>query len=105
MFVSVSIGLALSLGGAESGPELLRNADVAMYKAKEAGPSHIVVYRDDEEASTIRRLRTSNELHRALERNELVLHYQPQVDLHTGPWWVSRLSCAGAIPPGDCSPR
>jgi len=54
-----------------------------MYKAKEAGPSHIVVYRDDEEASTIRRLRTSNELHRALERNELVLHYQPQVDLHT----------------------
>ena len=83
MFVSVSIGLALSVGGTESGPELLRNADVAMYKAKEAGPSHIVVYREDEEASTVRRLRTSNELHRALERDELVLHYQPQVDLHT----------------------
>jgi diguanylate cyclase (GGDEF)-like protein/PAS domain S-box-containing protein len=83
MFVSVSIGLALSGSGHESGPELLRNADVAMYKAKAAGPSHIVVYREDDDASTIRRLRTSNELHRALERDELVLHYQPKVDLHT----------------------
>jgi diguanylate cyclase (GGDEF)-like protein/PAS domain S-box-containing protein len=83
MFVSVSIGLALSLSGAESGPELLRNADVAMYRAKQAGPGHIVVYREDEATGTIRRLRTSNELHRALERNELELHYQAQVDLHT----------------------
>jgi diguanylate cyclase (GGDEF)-like protein/PAS domain S-box-containing protein len=83
MYVSVSIGLALSADGTEAGAELLRNADVAMYKAKEAGPSHIVVYREDEEASTVHRLRTSNELHRALERDELVLHYQPQVDLHT----------------------
>jgi diguanylate cyclase (GGDEF)-like protein/PAS domain S-box-containing protein len=83
MYVSVSIGLALSLTGEESGPELLRNADVAMYRAKESGPSHIVVYRENEETGTIRRLRTSNELHRALERNELELHYQPQVDLHT----------------------
>jgi len=83
MFVSMSIGLALSCRGAESGPELLRNADVAMYRAKASGPSHLVVYREDEETDTIRRLRTSNELHRALERNELELHYQPQVDLHT----------------------
>jgi len=83
MFVSVSIGLALSVGGTESGPELLRNADVAMYRAKAAGPSHTVVYREDGDTDTIRRLRTSNELHRALERSELELHYQPQVDLHT----------------------
>ncbi len=83
MFVSMSIGLALSGSGAESGPELLRNADVAMYRAKASGPSHIVIYREDEAADTVRRLRTSNELHRALERNELELHYQPQVDLHT----------------------
>ncbi|MGH9017096.1 MAG: putative bifunctional diguanylate cyclase/phosphodiesterase [Acidimicrobiales bacterium] len=83
MFVSVSVGVALSTGGSESGPELLRNADVAMYRAKQAGPSHIVMYREDEESGTLRRLRTSNELHRALERQELELHYQPLAELHT----------------------
>ena len=61
---------------------MLRNADVAMYRAKEMGPSRIVVYRTDDETSTIRRLRTSNELHRALERDELELYFQPMVDLH-----------------------
>jgi len=82
LFVSVSVGLALSVDGAESGAEMLRNADVAMYRAKEMGPSRIVVYRPDDETSTIRRLRTSNELHRALERDELELYFQPMVDLH-----------------------
>jgi diguanylate cyclase (GGDEF)-like protein/PAS domain S-box-containing protein len=84
LFVSVSLGLALSDSGRESGPEMLRNADVAMYRAKERGPSRIEVYRTDDETSTIRRLRTSNELHRALERDELELYYQPMVDLHDG---------------------
>jgi EAL domain-containing protein (putative c-di-GMP-specific phosphodiesterase class I) len=53
-----------------------------MYRAKERGPSHIEIYRADDEQSVVSRLRTSNELHRALERNELELHYQPFVDLH-----------------------
>ena len=83
LFVSVSVGVALSLDGLESGTELLRNADVAMYRAKEIGPSRIEVYRTDDETGTIRRLRTSNELHRALERDELEVFYQPMVDLHT----------------------
>jgi EAL domain-containing protein (putative c-di-GMP-specific phosphodiesterase class I) len=63
---------------------LLRNADVAMYRAKGRGPSRIEVYREEDEQNVLSRLRTSNELHRALERHELVLHYQPLVDLHTG---------------------
>ena len=62
---------------------MLRNADVAMYRAKERGPSRIEIYRDDDEQNVVSRLRTSNELHRALERDELELHYQPFVDLHT----------------------
>jgi diguanylate cyclase (GGDEF)-like protein/PAS domain S-box-containing protein len=82
-FVSVSVGLALSVDGRESGAEMLRNADVAMYRAKEIGPSRIEVYRPDDETGTIRRLRTSNELHRALERDEFELYYQPMVDLNT----------------------
>ncbi len=83
LFVSVSVGVALSVDGTESGAEMLRNADVAMYRAKEIGPSRIEVYRPDDETGTIRRLRTSNELHRALERDEFELYYQPMVDLHT----------------------
>jgi diguanylate cyclase (GGDEF)-like protein len=83
MFMSVSIGIALSSDGNQSGAEMLRNADVAMYRAKAIGASRIAVYREDDETSTIRRLRTSNELHRALQRGELELYYQPLVDLHT----------------------
>ncbi|HXY28901.1 MAG TPA: diguanylate cyclase, partial [Acidimicrobiales bacterium] len=82
MFVSVSVGIAMSSDGSLSATEMLRNADVAMYRAKERGPSRIEVYQADDENKTIRRLRTSNELHRALERDELELHFQPMVDLH-----------------------
>jgi diguanylate cyclase (GGDEF)-like protein/PAS domain S-box-containing protein len=82
-FVSLSVGIALSRDGSESGAELLRNADVAMYRAKERGPSRIEVYAADTELNVVSRLRTSNELHRALERDEFELHYQPVVDLQT----------------------
>ncbi len=82
-FVSLSVGIALSSDGSESGAELLRNADVAMYRAKERGPSRIEIYTTDNEAHVVSRLRTSNELHRALERDEFELHYQPVVDLQT----------------------
>ncbi len=82
VFASLSVGIALS-SGAESGPVMMRNADIAMYRAKERGPSRIEVYREDDEHNVVSRLRTSNELHRALERDELELHYQPFVDLPT----------------------
>lgn len=84
VFASLSLGIALSGDGKASGAVLLRNADVAMYRAKGRGPSRIEVYKEDDEQNVLSRLRTSNELHRALERHELVLHYQPVVDLHTG---------------------
>ena len=83
LFVSLSVGMALSGGDTVSGAMLLRNADVAMYQATERGPAHIEIYREANESQVISRLRTSNELHRAIERNELELHYQPVVDLHT----------------------
>jgi len=83
IFVSLSVGIAVSNGGRESGAMLLRNADVAMYQAKDRGPSRIEIYREANESHVVSRLRTSNELHRALERDELELHYQPIVDLHT----------------------
>jgi diguanylate cyclase (GGDEF)-like protein/PAS domain S-box-containing protein len=82
-YVSVSLGLALSGETCRSGAELLRNADVAMFQAKEVGPGRIEVYQPNTDATRVRRLHTSNELHRALERAELELHYQPFVELHT----------------------
>jgi diguanylate cyclase (GGDEF)-like protein/PAS domain S-box-containing protein len=82
VFVSLSVGIALS-GDSESGATVLRNADIAMYRAKDRGPSRIEIYREDDQHNVVSRLRTSNELHRALERHELELHYQPFVDLHT----------------------
>jgi len=82
VFVSMSIGIALSRPG-QSGAVMLRNADLAMYRAKDRGPSRIETYREDDEENVVSRLRTSNDLHRALERNELELHYQPFVELHT----------------------
>ena len=84
LFVSVSVGVALSVDG-----HRVRRRDCCATPtwpctaAKEIGPSRIEVYRTDDETGTIRRLRTSNELHRALERDELELYYQPMVDLHT----------------------
>ncbi len=82
IFVSLSVGMALSNGDTESAAVLLRNADVAMYQAKDRGPARIEIYREANESHVVSRLRTSNELHRALERDELELHYQPIVDLH-----------------------
>ncbi|HTZ08687.1 MAG TPA: PAS domain S-box protein, partial [Acidimicrobiales bacterium] len=82
VFVSFSAGVALAQPG-EPGAATLRKADIAMYRAKERGRSHVELYREDDEDRVVSRLRTSTELHRALERDELVLHYQPVVDLHT----------------------
>ncbi len=82
VFVSLSVGIALSRA-AETATLVLRNADIAMYRAKARGPSRIEIYRDDDERNVLSRLRTSNELHRAIERDELELHYQPFVDLHS----------------------
>ena len=83
VYASLSVGIALSETSADSGAALLRNADVAMYRAKGRGPGNVELYTEDDEQNVLSRLRTSSELHRALERDELVLQYQPVVDLHT----------------------
>ena len=82
-FVSLSIGISLSSAQTTGAAALLRQAHVAMYRAKESGPSRIAVFREDDDLEAMRSLRTSNELHRALERNELEMHYQPFVDLRS----------------------
>ena len=83
VFVTLSVGIALSHDG-RSGADMLRNSDVAMYRAKERGPSRIEIYREDDEQNVVSRLRTSNDYTAyPRRRHELELHYQPFVDLHT----------------------
>lgn len=78
-FVSLSIGVALSTSGSMAPSVLLRCADVAMYQAKHLGPGRFVIYEDRDEGDAGRNLRTTNELHRAILEDQLVLHYQPFV--------------------------
>ncbi|HEY5250388.1 MAG TPA: diguanylate cyclase [Acidimicrobiales bacterium] len=83
VFGSASMAIALSVSGRDTPAALLRNADAAMYRAKERGRGGIELYDLEDDPWTVRRLRTGNDLHRALERNEFELHYQPFVDLRT----------------------
>ena len=80
-FVSLSIGVALSTSGSMAPSVLLRSADIAMYQAKHLGPGRFVIYEDAGDGDASRALRMSNELHRAILDEQLVLHYQPFVDL------------------------
>jgi diguanylate cyclase (GGDEF)-like protein len=81
--VDASIGLATSTDEALDVVELLRRADVAMYEAKHARLG-IATYRPDRDPNSRERLQLVEELREAIERRELVLHYQPAVDLRTG---------------------
>jgi diguanylate cyclase (GGDEF)-like protein/PAS domain S-box-containing protein len=85
-FVSASIGVAVaSSSGRSTNAELLiRDADAAMYRAKERGRARCVLFDAEMRASAMRRLEVERELRHALDRDELTLHYQPLVNLRSG---------------------
>jgi len=82
--IRASIGLAQALPGEMTTEEVLRNAEVAMYSAKDGGKSGIALYESRLHAEALERLELRADLQRALSRSELVLHYQPTVELATG---------------------
>jgi diguanylate cyclase (GGDEF)-like protein/PAS domain S-box-containing protein len=82
-FVSASVGIALATGE-ERPEELLRDADAAMYHAKESGRGRAEVFDDTMRARAVSRHATENDLHRALEHGELLLFFQPVVALAEG---------------------
>jgi diguanylate cyclase (GGDEF)-like protein/PAS domain S-box-containing protein len=85
IFVGASIGIAL--GAPDQGTTaqgLLRNADIAMYRAKANGRACFEVFKASMRETVRGRLKMEAELRRALERGELRLHYQPKIDLRTG---------------------
>lgn len=84
IYVRGSIGIASFPTDAADAPALLRAADTAMYVAKGAGKNTFSVFEQQMSASSHSRLRTATELRRAIERNELRLHYQPIVQMSSG---------------------
>jgi diguanylate cyclase (GGDEF)-like protein len=84
VFVGASVGIALSHNGEDRADDLLRDADLAMYRAKERGRSRYEIFEVTMGARARLRLDLESELRRALERDELVLHYQPEVSLRSG---------------------
>ena len=79
VYLTASVGVALSVSGDDRADDLLRRADVAMYKAKNSGKAQYRLFNQtmDEEARS--RLVVQNDLRKAVERGELRLHYQPTV--------------------------
>jgi len=83
-FVSASIGISLYPTDGEDSDALLKNADSAMYQAKEAGKRTHQFFTSDLKDAADERLQLGNGLRRAVEQDELFLVYQPQVQLSTG---------------------
>jgi EAL domain-containing protein (putative c-di-GMP-specific phosphodiesterase class I) len=84
VFVTASVGITLSGGESDTSETLLRNADAAMYRAKELGRDRSELFDARSHHHAVDSLRTGNALHRAIERGELRLHYQPVINLDAG---------------------
>jgi predicted signal transduction protein with EAL and GGDEF domain/DNA-binding response OmpR family regulator len=83
-FVTASVGIALFPRDGATVADLQRNSDVAMYAAKNQGRNASTVYSPDLAGMGREKLELESALHKALERGELVLHYQPKIDVSTG---------------------
>lgn len=83
-FLTCSIGVAVYPNDGCCADELTKHADIAMYRAKELGRNSYQFYTASMNERTLERLQIEADLRHALERNEFVLHYQPQVNLATG---------------------
>ena len=84
VFITASIGVALSTCGYEHAEDVLRDADTAMYRAKSLGRARYEIFDKGMHANATDSMQTETDLWRALERDELTLDYQPIVSLQTG---------------------
>lgn len=110
IFLAASIGIAVFPKDGDDGETLLKNASAAMYKVKAAGGNAFRFYASEMNARSQERLDMTNDLRRALQRDELVLYYQPQLNLRNGEiigceallrW---RHPQRGLVPPGQFIP-
>ncbi|TMH50103.1 MAG: EAL domain-containing protein [Betaproteobacteria bacterium] len=82
--VTASIGICMFPAEAQDEHALMKNADIAMYRAKEDGKNTYKFYSEEMNIHSFERLALETSLRRGLERSEFVLHYQAKLDLHTG---------------------
>jgi len=110
IFVTASVGVALCPADAESVEKLIENAEFAMYQAKQEGRNNVQLYAREQNQRRGANLGTESKLRRALERDELLLNFQPKVDIQTGAitgaeallrW---RNPALGLVLPGDFIP-
>ncbi|MBR8829089.1 MAG: EAL domain-containing protein [Gomphosphaeria aponina SAG 52.96 = DSM 107014] len=83
IFTSASIGITFSSIGYEKGEDVLRDADVTMYRAKQAGKSRYAIFDSMMHDKILRRLQIETDLRRAIEASEFVCYYQPLISLKT----------------------
>ncbi|MGB2756648.1 MAG: EAL domain-containing protein [Acidimicrobiia bacterium] len=84
IFVTASLGVAIAGDDRHTAETLVRDADSAMYRAKEDGRSRVRRSEPADHRFSVRSLQTGNDLHKAIDRDELRVHYQPLVELDTG---------------------
>jgi diguanylate cyclase (GGDEF)-like protein/PAS domain S-box-containing protein len=110
VFLTASVGIAFCPKDADNVIDLIRNADAAMYHSKQNGGNSFAFYSPEMNAAAVERLMLKSKLRRALERDELMMFYQPKVDLTNGRiigaeallrW---RLPGHGDIPPSQFIP-
>lgn len=83
-FTTASIGIALSITGYDRPEDMLRDADTAMYRAKENGKSRYELFDRTMHAKAVSRLQLERDLRQAIEQKELCVYYQPIIALDTG---------------------
>ncbi len=108
-FVTASVGIAMFPRDGLNLADLMRNSDVAMYSAKTAGRNSSAVYSPQLAGRGREKIELESHLHKAIERDELVLHYQPKVDVRAakmvGAEALMRWQRGGVlVPPGDFIP-
>ncbi|HEX2949352.1 MAG TPA: bifunctional diguanylate cyclase/phosphodiesterase, partial [Armatimonadota bacterium] len=110
LYTTPSIGISIFPMDGQEPETLMKNADAALYRAKEEGRNNYQLYTPSINARAFERLELETSLRRALERQEFLLHFQPRIDLETGrarsmealirwqhPKW-------GLVPPGEFIP-
>jgi diguanylate cyclase (GGDEF)-like protein len=84
IYVGASVGIAVYPQDGMHGADLLKKADSAMYRAKDLGRNRFEYYKESMNIEAQRRAALDRELRQAFDRNELLLHFQPQIDVRTG---------------------
>lgn len=86
LFVSASIGVALYPEHGATAEDLIKNADAAMYQAKEKGKNSVELFSETINSKLSEKMLLSNDLHKALQQGEFELHYQPRINLTRNSW-------------------